>query len=387
MSTLKYNKDLILEIEYLLAHRDLNKFLRLLKELKRRNINIPELFANVRNLEYKLSELIMASIQLNNIDYIFEILREINKFGVLNKITFNYKVKDLIKSEIQYKLFIKCVHELFGEPTEPFLIFIIKILPRYIIDEFNSNPILYFGGSIGIEDNIAILKDFLNGYTMYGLNIRKISDYRTFMENYDNKKQVSKIKGYYTLEITKNRELVSYSFDFFNNLSSLSEVHLINEDVLTKIRTKRDSNIYDFEFPIISMVIKGGLGPQGKGFAYLTPYNEICEICSDVKENKAYILEYKKYLKRKFLAELDEIIEKWEISDEKKSEIIEFLDANIQLNFIDSSSIEYVYEKIDRYFNKISGQNEKFKIDDQFRSKLKSEVQKILLKFKKFFYQ
>ncbi|MHA1232370.1 MAG: hypothetical protein ACTSPQ_17200, partial [Candidatus Helarchaeota archaeon] len=214
---------------------------------------------------------------------------------------------------------------------------------------------------------------------MYGLNIRKISDYRTFMENYDNKKQVSKIKGYYTLEITKNRELVSYSFDFFNNLSSLSEVHLINEDVLTKIRTKRDSNIYDFEFPIISMVIKGGLGPQGKGFAYLTPYNEICEICSDVKENKAYILEYKKYLKRKFLAELDEIIEKWEISDEKKSEIIEFLDANIQLNFIDSSSIEYVYEKIDRYFNKISGQNEKFKIDDQFRSKLKSEVQKILL--------
>jgi hypothetical protein len=170
----------------------------------------------------------------------------------------------------------------------------------------------------------------------------------------------------------------NYPFDFLN-FTSFSETHLINGEILKKIRTKRDSNDPEYEFPIISMIIRGGLGPQGKGFSYLTPFDEICEICSDIKENKAYVLEYKKYLKRAFINELDKIVDSWKISTQDKEKIVEFLDSNIQLNMIDSSEIDYIFNKIDKFFNIMAKDNTRVKIDQHFRSKLKMGVQKILL--------
>ncbi|MHA1311715.1 MAG: hypothetical protein ACTSQO_12455 [Candidatus Helarchaeota archaeon] len=370
------------EIERLLLRYDWNKFYILLKNLQKNGVDIPLLFKNINNLSIKISRMILKNIQLHNINLIFGILKEINRFGIFNKIKFEKNSREIIKSETHYSLIYKCISELFGKISEPFFYFIIKEFPKYIINEFQNDSILYFGDihPFGIEDNLSILRDFLNGYTMFGLNIRKISDYNNFMEWYDKYKKPSNIQGYYTLEIIRNKQMLgTFPLDLLGNITTISETHLINDSILFRIRQKRDSKNFDFEFPIVSMIVKGGLGPQGKGFAYLTPSNEICEICSDVKENKAYILEYKKVLKRQFINELNNIIDKWNISEVDKEKIIEFLDANIQLNIIDSTQIDYVYNKIDYFFDKIIQNNNQILIGQSFRKKLKQNVQRILL--------
>ncbi|MHA1270950.1 MAG: hypothetical protein ACTSPY_14245 [Candidatus Helarchaeota archaeon] len=380
MSSTKIYKELYEKVEHIFAFGDWKKFSDLLQLLLKNNINIPEFFKKIDGLSYKISKIVLENIQLYNINVFLESLRQINQYGIFNEISFNTRSKELIDSDFQYNTIYQCINELFGKPSDQFLVFLIKEFPKNVIDELKVNSLLYFGETLDIEDTIYLLKDFLNGYTISGLNVRKISDYRSFIENYDNNKRKSPIEGYYFLDITKKRDIMrTYTFDFFNVLSSFSETHLINDEVLTKIRTRRDSNIYNFEFPIISMVVRGGLGPQGKGFAYLTPFNEICEICSDVKENKAYILEYKKFLKNQFMNELDKILDNLNIFDENKEEILDFLDCNIQLNIIDTSQIEYIFSKIDNYFNKLDKKINNSVFTPSFKKDLKLSIQKILL--------
>ncbi|MBD3228511.1 MAG: hypothetical protein GF329_10015 [Candidatus Lokiarchaeota archaeon] len=372
-------KDNIREIEYILRGNDWSKFKAYLSDLRKKNINIPELIARISNIIPKISRLLMLNIQIYNINLIFGILRDINEFGLLDEIEFDCKTNEIIASKSQYNLIVDCLTDLFGKPNENFLSYIVKELPNFVINYLRNDSRYFFGESIRVEDNVSLIKDLLDGYTMYGLNIRKIADYEDFLQLYDNRKKSSRIKGYHILEISKNTEIAgNYPFDFLN-FTTFSEVHLINDDILARIRKERDSKTYKYEFPIISMIVRGGLGPQGKGFSYLTPYNEICEICSDIKENKAYVLEYKKFLKRQFISELYNLIETWNISKQDKEEIIEFLDMNIQLNIIDSSQINYIYNKVDKFFSEFSKKDSSILINEKFRKKLKDGVRKILL--------
>jgi len=379
MDQIEAQKNLIREIEYILRGNDWSKLNLFLNNLDK-SINIPSLFAKIKKLPIKLSQLIMSNIQIHNVNLIFDMFRDINYYGILEGLKFSYNVKDIIKSETHYNLILECIKDLFGPPSEQFVAFVVKEFPSFVVTFLEYDTQLFFGGFYKVEDNLNLLKDYLQGYTMYGLNIRKISDFREFLQNYDRNKKPADIEGYYILEVSKHRFLRRQSpFDFLN-FESFSEVHLINDELITKIRTKRESKQYLYEFPIISMVIRGGLGPQGKGFAYLTPFNEICEICSDANENKAYILEYKRFLKKQFLNELQKIIDTWEISEKDKIKILEFLDTNIQYNVIDSSQIDYIYNKIDSFFTSlIEKSNCSVKIDDKFRNKLKAGVQRILV--------
>ena len=142
--------------------------------------------------------------------------------------------------------------------------------------------------------NIACLNqlNYFNRYSIYGLSVEKLGRVRYFLFNF--------IKKYKKL---KNEEIKFIEFDFQNIISSTYRRHLISPQNIIKnmkkIRDKEDYNFYN-----LSMVLLGGLGPQGHGFTYSTPKGEIVEICSDIKENNAIIVKYKQYLKVQFLSKL-----------------------------------------------------------------------------------
>ena len=99
----------------------------------------------------------------------------------------------------------------------------------------------------------------------------------------------------------------------------------------------------NYNFYCISMVLLGGLGPQGLGFTYSTPKGEIIEICSDQKETEAIIIKFKQFLRNKFLSKLDKELSKLGLIIGTRQRIIDFLSEILSnkeiVNYYDRDSI------------------------------------------------
>jgi arsenate reductase-like glutaredoxin family protein len=101
------------------------------------------------------------------------------------------------------------------------------------------------------------------------------------------------------------------------------------------------------------MVLLGGIGPQGHGFTYSTPKKEVIEICSDIKENNAILIKYKKFLKNQFLNRLKKELSSLE--DNLKSEIIEYLETTLnQKELIGYNKKDHVLQIISKELTKFT---------------------------------
>jgi len=228
-----------------------------------------------------------------------------------------------------------------------------------------------------------IKNNFFNQYTIYGLSVRYLSSIRRFIDifskNYSYFKN-EEIKEKIDLN-DKNKRFMEFNViyrTFYYGVEENREYREIKKHFISpeNILKNLDSILArdNYNFYSLSMVLLGGLGPQGLGFTYSTPKGEIIEICSDQKENKAIIIKFKQFLKRQFLGKLEKELINFNIKIDIREKIIDYLSGilnpNELINYFDRDSI---LKEIINFINDI----------DEFQQDYKSELKEIIKKISK----
>ena len=226
-----------------------------------------------------------------------------------------------------------------------------------------SRPNEYFPDREGL---VYYIKNyFFNQYTIYGLSVRYLSSKKQFIDTFK--------KYYYSPNNQENWEQINtnykrkkfiefnviYKTIYFGDEEEQKyrefKKHFISpENILINLDNIMANDNYNFYS--ISMVLLGGLGPQGLGFTYSTPNGEIIEICSDQKETEAIIIKFKQFLRNKFLGKLDKELSNLDIKVGIRQCIIDFLTEILSnkeiVNYYDKDSI---LKKIRHYLYQIDG--------------------------------
>ncbi|MFX1418520.1 MAG: hypothetical protein ACFE9N_06335, partial [Promethearchaeota archaeon] len=341
---------------------------------------IPNRFDIISKLLLNCTDKISNGYHTSALGEIIEILRFCNKFSLLEKELneLDEQILNNFKKKEENKLFILNLNDLFGKISNSFILYVYEVMPKDLYNYFISSPISYFPDRDGLMYYIKHV--FFDQYTIYGLSIRYLSPIENFIDVFH-----------------KNYSYSDNCFDEQRNLLSKDNKRLIEFNVIYKYRmfyydleeerehreTKRHLvspqnilknkrkilNKQNYNFYSLSMVLLGGLGPQGLGFTYSTPKGEVIEICSDQRESEAIIIKYKQYLKNKFIIKLEEELEDFGIDEKVKEKIINFLsDILNNKELIDYYKKELIIRKIKIYLEQI----------DDFKLNLKSELKELI---------
>ncbi|MFX0006093.1 MAG: hypothetical protein ACFFAV_05100 [Candidatus Hermodarchaeota archaeon] len=320
----------------------------------------------LRNCVDKIS----TGYQTSALGEIIDILRLSNKYNLVHK-----EIKDserifLKQFKEKNKLFLENLNDLFNKPSDSFILFVCTNIPQDFYNYFIESSIFDFPDLDGLMDYIK--NSFFNQYTVYGLNIRNLSSIKKFFLD---------LNKYLSDNSTKENEFIEinllYNYQLFyygieeEHKQLVEKVHLVSpKNVLENMSEILDKNNYNFYN--LSMVLIGGLGPQGLGFTYSTPRGEVIEICSDQSESEAIIIKYKQYLKNKFLIKLEKELTNYGIDNRLKNNILDFLsDVLNQKEIIHYYKKETIIKKIKEFLEEL----EVFKLD--LRSKLQDIINKI----------
>ncbi|MFX1313577.1 MAG: hypothetical protein ACFFHD_13365 [Promethearchaeota archaeon] len=338
---------------------------------------IPKRFEFISKLLIKLIDRISTEYQTSALGDQIDILRFCNEYGLLER-ELTEEEKNSIKKIKNNKLLLANLNDLFGYISDSFISYLHLIYPRNLYDYFMSRANSNFQDIDGLMHYIK--NNFFNQYTVYGLSVRYLSSIGKFIDIFNkNYKLFKNEKSKEKIDLSnKDKRFMEFNViyrTFYYGIEDSREFreikkHLVSPDNILKnlnnIIERKSYNFYS-----ISMVLLGGLGPQGLGFTYSTPKGEIIEICSDQKENEAIVIKFKQYLKRKFLNALKIELTNFKINSIISNKIIEFLseilDPRELINYNDKDSI---LKKIIEFLKQI----------DEFQKDYKWELEEIIRK-------
>ncbi len=332
-----------------------------------------------------ISDLHLIGIQAGQVGAIFDVIRFYNEYNLFDRDFTNEELK-LLEELKKDKILLANLKELFGKVTNSLIFYSCKIIPYdlYILykNYFNTSLISEDNSYPRTSPNISILLRYFDRYSVYGLSVENLGKAKGFIGSFERNHLKAKNESN-----KQDLDLLKFKFKRKTHLVSINNI-LKNKDKILG-----NGNEEKFDYFSLSMVLLGGLGPQGHGFTYSTPRGEIVEICSDIKENEAIIIKYKQFLKRQFLKRLNkklihkninsEIIQKiidylLEIINEK--EIINYYKKDLILDQINSflaKNLETFYnndKELHNLMNKISNAMKiilrPIKMEDQFKTRM-----------------
>ncbi len=329
---------------------------------------IPNRFEIISTLILDCIREVSEGYQTSSLGKQIEILRFCNDYNLFER---NLKEDDikLIENLKKDTLLMSNFHDLFGEVvSDSFILFIRKIIPQQIYQFFIGAQSSY----IQDWDQLAfyIKNIFFNQYSIYGLSVRYLSSVKSFINEF--RKQYLKNKDklmddFMEFPISYNYQAYFY-IEYERDPYTIVKKHLVAPDVIFKNIEKFLSK-NNYKFYSLSMVLLGGLGPQGHGFTYSTPKGEVIEICSDAKENEAIIVKYKQFLKQQFLVRLEKELKEFKVHIDVIHKItkylLEILDQNELINYYKKNRI---LRKIKEFLSKDTQRDEILKINIEFET-------------------
>jgi len=243
-----------------------------------------EIFVDVKKIPDRfriILELHLDGIRTGQTGRIFDIIKFFNDFNLFEK-NFTQKEERIIETLKKDTMLIENLRDLFGSVSNALIFYACKTIPYdlYVMFASNLNPMM-------TNEYFFFLREWTNRYPMYGFAVENLGTVEKFFETFEGAylNEMDKIKSEDTNRSTKNLNLIEFYFPG-------NKKHLVSPDILLKIKDnvlKKET----YDFFNLSMVLLGGLGPQGYGFTYSTPKGEVIEICSDLREQEAIKKEIK----------------------------------------------------------------------------------------------
>ena len=170
--------------------------------------------------------------------------------------------------------------------------------------------------------NPKSLENWTDYFSIYGLSVRNLGRVEDFIKEVESKLNSD--------SPTENTLTFIFNPRYLYNLNDGRIVHVYREEHLVYPENilKNKEKILDkdnYNFYSLSMIVFGGLGPEGFGFTYSTPKGEVIEICSDQRETEAIIIQFKQYLKRKFLDKFEKEMDRLTIDIDIRRKVINYL--------------------------------------------------------------
>ncbi|MFX1529969.1 MAG: hypothetical protein ACFFBC_02545 [Promethearchaeota archaeon] len=261
------------------------------------------IFIDASNIDVEgiISELHIDGLNKGLRGRIIELVTFFNKYNLFER---NFTAEELkIIQDIKEndKLLAVNLKDLFGTASDSLIFYVCKVMPydyvKWIWDRL-KNP-----NADRFLINPNSLRNWTDGFPIYGLLVRNLGNVEDFIEKVEAVQKLDN-SNKDTIILDFNPRYL-YSYNENRILRIFYEKHLVYpKNIIINKEKILDKDNYNFYS--LSMVIFGGLGPEGFGFTYSTPKGEVIEICSDQKETEAIVIKFKQYLMKKFLDKLEE---------------------------------------------------------------------------------
>ena len=291
---------------------------------------------------------------------IIELVRFFNSYNLFERDFTAEQLQVIQEIKKNDKLLSINLKDLFGNVSDSLIFYVCKMMPHDYLVWLRDRE-------RGFLMNPKFLENWTDYFSIYGLSVRNLGRVEDFIKEVESKLNSD--------GPTENTLTFIFNPRYLYNLNDGRIVHVYREEhlVYPENLLKNKEKILDkdnYNFYSLSMVIFGGLGPEGYGFTYSTPKGEVIEICSDQRETEAIIIQFKQYLKRKFLVKFEKEMDRLNIDIDIRRKIIKYLSEIINpKDLISYQDIDSILRNIRNFlfqFNEFQSMNDT-EIEEIFR--------------------